>query len=106
MSQMIRRTVVLTALTAALLFVVPAPSHAAHLRGVSIDGPAALAGDLVNRAWSWVEGLLGASRPTATAQRTSGLHQKDVVVVMPPVTNPPGGTTGSGSAIDPDGRSH
>jgi hypothetical protein len=105
MSQTIRRTVALTALTAALLFAVPAPSHAAHLRGVSLDGPAALAGDLVTRAWSWVEGLLGTSKPVATSQRTGGL-QKDVVIPPVPPPYPPGGTTGSGSALDPDGKPH
>jgi hypothetical protein len=99
MSQTIRRTVALTALTAALLFAVPAPSHAAHLRGAAPDGPT-LTADLMTRALSWLQGLLGGATPAA--QRPAA-YQKDIT--MMPVTPPPtGGTSGSGSMVDPDGK--
>jgi hypothetical protein len=101
MSQMIRRTVALAALTAALLFAVPAPSHAAHLRGAALDGPA-LTADLMTRALSWLQGLLGGAAPAATPQRPSAF-QKDVTM-MPVTPPPPGGTSGSGSMVDPDGK--
>ena len=96
MSQMIRRTVTLTALTAVLVFAVPAPSHAAHLRGASLQGPALVA-DLMTRTLSWLEGAFGFSsqRTTTTA--------KDTMTPMPP-TVPTTGTGGSGSMVDPDGR--
>jgi hypothetical protein len=99
MSQTIRRTVALTALTAALLFAVPAPSHAAHLRGVVLDGPA-LTADLMTRALSWLQGLLVGA--TATPQRP-GISQKDIPT-MPVTPPPPSGTSGSGSMVDPDGK--
>jgi hypothetical protein len=98
MSQTIRRIVALTALTAALLFAVPAPSHAAHLRGAALDGPA-LTTDLMTRALSWLQGLLGAA---ATPQRPA-IFQKDMTT-MPVTPPPPSGTSGSGSMVDPDGK--
>jgi hypothetical protein len=93
MSQSIRRVLAVTGLVAALLLSVPAPSQAAGLRG---QAPAA---DLMTRAWSWVESLLGSSRPAAsTPQRT--IQQKNAPQTSgPPLTS----TTGSGSAMDPDG---
>jgi hypothetical protein len=99
MSQTIRRTVVLTALTAALLFAVPAPSHAAHLRGAVLDGPA-LTADLVTRALSWLQGLLGGA-PATTSQRPATFKDMTMMPVTPP---PPSGTSGSGSMVDPDGK--
>jgi hypothetical protein len=96
MVQVIRRTVALTALTAALVFAVPAPSQAAHLRGATLAGPA-LATDLVARAWSWLEGAFGVS----TLRQSTVLHKDGIT--MPPVVNPPGGN-GSGSMVDPDGK--
>jgi hypothetical protein len=106
MSQTIRRTVALTALTAALLFGIPAPSHAAHLRGATLDGPA-LAADLVTRALSWLDGVFGVSTPAATQRRSTGLQKvtpPPPPPPMPPVTLPPTGVGGSGSGLDPDGR--
>lgn len=94
MSQSIRRVLAVTGLVAALLLSVPAPSQAAGLRG------RASAADLVTRAWSWVESLLGSSRPAASSRQLT-MQRKDA-----PPTNPlppPGSTTGSGSAMDPDG---
>lgn len=101
MSQTIRRIVTLTALTAALLFAVPAPSHAAHLRGAALDGPA-LTADLMTRTLSWLRGLLGGAAPAATLHR-SGISQKDMTT-MPVTPPPPSGTSGSGSMVDPDGK--
>ncbi len=98
MVQVIRRSVALTALTAALVFAVPAPSHAAHLRGAALAVPTSASG-LVAQAWSWLEGVLGVSAP----RPSTGLPQKDGIT-MPPVVNPPSGTGGSGSMVDPDGK--
>jgi hypothetical protein len=98
MFQVIRRSVALTALTAALVFAVPAPSHAAHLRGAALAVPAS-ATDLVAQAWSWLEGVLGVSSP----RHSTELPRKDGVV-MPPIVYPPTGTSGSGSMVDPDGK--
>ena len=97
MSQSIRRVLAVTGLAAALLFSVPAPSRAAELRGQS---PAA---SVVTRAWSWLERLLTSSGPVASTQQPA-IHQKDVPVFPPPPPVPPTSTTGSGSMIDPDGR--
>jgi hypothetical protein len=97
---MIRRAVALTVLTTALLFAVPTPSHAVHLSGAVLNGPV-VAADLMTQAWSWVEKLLGVP---AQPSRSAGV-QKDVIVFPPPP--PTGGSQGgSGSAVDPDGKSH
>jgi hypothetical protein len=98
MFQTVRRTVALTALTAALVFAVPAPSHAAHLRGAALAAPT-LATDLVAQAWSWLEGVLGVSAP----RQSTELPKKDGTA-MPPVVYPPTGVSGSGSMVDPDGK--
>ena len=97
MSQSIRRVLALTGLVAALLLSIPAPSQAAGLRGqVPASG-------FVTRAWSWLERLLASSGPAASTQQPA-IHQKDVPVFPPPPPIPPTSTTGSGSMIDPDGR--
>jgi len=94
MSQSIRRVLAVTGLVTALLLSVPGPSQAAGLRG---QAPAA---DLMTRTWSWVESLLGSSRPVASA-RQRAIQQKNAPQTSstPPLTS----TTGSGSAMDPDG---
>jgi hypothetical protein len=99
MSQPIRHVVAVTGLAAALLLMVPAPSRAAS-RAMGLRGPVPAA-DLMTRAWSWLEGLLGASGPAASLHQT--IQQKDgavVIPVPPPATNP---NNGQGSMIDPDG---
>ncbi|HEY0553495.1 MAG TPA: hypothetical protein VGG20_04470 [Thermoanaerobaculia bacterium] len=98
MVQVLRRSVALTALTAALVFAVPAPSHAAHLRGAAHAVPASASG-LMAQAWSWLEGVLGVSAP----RHSTGLPFSKDGITMPPIVNPPG-TSGSGSMVDPDGK--
>jgi hypothetical protein len=100
MSQPIRRVVAVTGLAAALLLMVPAPSRAASR---AVRGPVAAAG-FVTRTWSWLEGLLGASGPAASTQRTT-IQRKDGTIppVMPVPAPPPGTGNGQGSMIDPDG---
>jgi hypothetical protein len=98
MSQSIRRVLAVTGLVAALLLSIPAPSRAAGLRG---QAPAA---SVVTRAWSWIESLLGSSRPVASTR--PAIQQKDSFPGPIPSPIPPSSTTGSGSAMDPDGVRH
>jgi hypothetical protein len=99
MSQSIRRVLAVTGLTAALLLSIPAPSRAVGLRG---QAPAT---SFVTRAWSWLEGLLASPGPVVPTRPV--LQQKDAPTPFPPAPPvPPSGTTGSGSAIDPDGVKH
>ncbi|HET9212542.1 MAG TPA: hypothetical protein VFR03_19215 [Thermoanaerobaculia bacterium] len=89
MSQVIRRILMAAGLTMALLLAVPAPSHAAQARkpaaGHSLN--------LVARAWSWLESLLGDSK------QSGGQHGKDVMTTPLPPPPPPE----QGPLIDPNG---
>lgn len=99
MFSMIRRTVVLTTLTAAILVALPVPSHAAQLRGAV---PSVSASDLMTQAVSWLQGFLGISAPVS--HRTATL-QKDTTTPPIPFPPPAGSGGGSGSMTDPDGKS-
>jgi hypothetical protein len=97
----IRRAVALTTLTAAILIALPAPSHAAQMRGAVLNGQVS-ASDLMTQALSWLQGFLGVSAPVS--HRTATL-QKDSTTTPPPIPfPPPPGSGGSGSMTDPDGK--
>ncbi|HEX4499172.1 MAG TPA: hypothetical protein VIE43_26080 [Thermoanaerobaculia bacterium] len=99
---MIRRTVALTTLTAAILVAVPAPSHAAQSRRAMPDVQVS-ATDLMTQALSWLQGFLGVSAPVS--HRTVTVL-KDTTTTPPPTIPfpPPPNTGGSGNMTDPDGK--
>jgi len=90
MLQPIRRSLAALAMAAALLLVVPAPSWAAQARKPAPDHTLGL----VAQVWSWLESLLGDSRPSAAPRKT-------VIAPPPPAPLPP--PPEQGPMIDPDG---
>jgi hypothetical protein len=92
MSQQLRSVLIAAGLTAALLLAVPAPSRAAALR------EPALSSSLMDRVWSWLEGLL----PGAPASQPAPKGPAGRKTLLPPPPPPP--LSDQGSMIDPDGR--
>ena len=97
MSHRIRRTLAVASLLAALVLMVPSPSHA-----VGLWNPAA-PDVLASRIWSWLEGLVGLS-PQKPAPRPAARFEKAGVGIDPNGTNqPPANSSDQGSGIDPNG---
>jgi len=92
MSQSIRRMFVAMSVATALLVAVPASSWAAQTRK---PAPEEHTFGLMARAWSWLESLLGDTRPRA------GVQSKDIMTTPP--TTAPLPPANQGPAIDPNG---
>jgi hypothetical protein len=96
MSQQTRRILAAVGLAASLLLAVPAPSRAASFREPS------LAAGVVERAWSWLRGLMPALSASVDKDGPSPVVRTGTT--SQPVAPPPAPTDEQGSMIDPDGK--
>lgn len=98
MSHRIRRTLAVAGLLAALVLVLPSPSHA-----VGLWDPAATA-VLSSRIWSWLEGLgLTPHQPVAARRPGARLEKGGPGIDPNGTTTPPATSSDQGSGIDPNG---
>lgn len=90
MSKSMQKVLAAVSVTMALLLAIPAPSWAAHVRKPAADHSVSL----MAQVWSWVESLLGDSRP-----RQRSTPAKTIMTTPQPLPPPPE----QGPLIDPNG---